>query len=142
LSWVRSISDDKHLGQEIISQAPHLDFFPFFITRPILKEFFVRILIEDEQPIEGYVGAMEIDPENNLFSIQILQGHSSKFSHRDFALDKLKSFEQLSTNMDILSRAEAMIKFSSQVSIAKNQPSSSRGSKWNSNLTAIRYLFR
>lgn len=123
LSWVRSVSDDLHLGKEILSQAPNLDFLPFFVNQSMLEEFFVRIFIEDEELIEGYILAMSIDPENNSFLIQIFEGEDQEAHYHDFKLDKLKTFEQHSTNMDIVNieQAKSKMRFHSQASASLNK---------------------
>lgn len=136
LDWVLHLPRGTDLGREILSRASDLDFLPFFVNQPVLEEFFARISVENRsKPIEGFIVAMTVDPENNLFSVQISDQLLSKLIDLDIPLDKLKSFEQLSTSESI-ERHKSTINLRSRILSAQNQTPPIRRSECNPSPTS------
>lgn len=108
LSWVGNLPVGIHLGREIRRRALELDFLKFFITQPVLY-FYAHVFIDGEnEPLEGFVVSMTVDPENNLFSVRILNEQLTNPLECDIALDQLIGLDQLSTDHSV-ERARSIV---------------------------------
>ena len=126
LDWASKLSDGTHLGQAIrklakqmSARAPALDFLRFFIEQPVLN-LYARILIDGEDtPVEELIVAMTINPEKDLFSIQISDEVLPELVTRNFSLSKLNSLQKLSSD-SFTERKKAAMSLQSKLLIAKS----------------------
>lgn len=121
LTWVKGVPDGVHVGREILSKSREYSFLEFVIEKPVLH-LFARFVIEDRaEPLEGYIRAITLDPPNNKFSITLSHEGLARPTILDFPLDKLKSFEQLSSD-SFTEKIKSNMKMASQVLAAKSNP--------------------